>query len=269
VTLPVLANPYDDQAIEDVHLDAAPLALVLAQVRYPPLVALEVDDGGSAYGVLARDLRSSYPVIAEAYETVLQITADGVSQTQGARKIMQLVSADDAWKVTVGHGFVSLQTTSYGSRAIFVERFEEIISSFAHRFSPTRVDRIGLRYFNRIENPTPSMLRRLIRPDVLGAAAEDLPFDVDMRHCMTQALYNSGAMSMQVQSALLPPTAVLDQAMAGVDVQSWVLDIDSFSLAKTPFDTNIVVDSLRGLADQAYRCFRWAVTPDFLTEFGR
>jgi uncharacterized protein (TIGR04255 family) len=74
---------------------------------------------------------------------------------------------------------------------------------------------------------------------------------------------------MLIRHGLLPPKATYDPAVIQPDdAPSWVLDIDTYQAERGSFDPKVLSGLVLGLADQAYRLFRWVVKDEFLKEHG-
>ncbi len=269
-----LSSPFGDEEVEDVFLPDAPLARVVAQIRYPRLSVLATDDAGA--NAIAAALRDTYPLLNEAQEVSVTITPEGVSQAPGGGRLWQLRSVDLDWQVSFGPEFVSLDTSAYTSRENFTARLEAVLTCFADKIAPPFAERIGVRYINRVENATVDELKELVRPEVLGGLAVPM-HTVTMAHSLSEALYNlrpdilkGGAVmdGLQARWGVLPPGAVLDPTLPPVPTSSWVLDLDSFRVGKADFAADAIAGEVRNLAERAYRYFRWVVTPTFLTRFG-
>jgi len=269
-----LSSPFGDEEVEEVALPDAPLARVVAQIRYRRLSVLATDNGGA--NAVAAALRQAYPLLNEAQEVAVTITPEGVSQAPGGGRLWQLRSVDLNWQVSFGPEFVSLDTSTYTGREDFMARLKTVLTCFADTIAPPFAERIGVRYINRIENVDVDELKELVRPEVLGGLAVPMR-TVTLTHSLSEALYNlrpdilPGGVVMdglQARWGVLPPGAVLDPTLPPVPTPSWVLDLDSFRVGKADIAADAIADEVRNLAERAYRYFRWVVTPAFLTRFG-
>jgi uncharacterized protein (TIGR04255 family) len=268
-------GPFSDALIDDVKLERAPLARVLMQVRYPRLASLAV--GGQVVDRVASALAEvGYPILSEQQEMSIAITPDGVSQGPGGGRLLQLRSPDEAWQVTFGAEFLALHTSAYIDRDDFLKRTAAVVDVFASVVNPPFAGRIGFRYVNRIEGPDGQELPRLIRPEVLGGLAVPRG-GAQLAHSINDSVYSLGDRGpdgsvldgLQARWGLLPPGATLDPSLPPSAEESWVLDLDSFRVVKRPFETNVIEQEIRDLSVRAYRYFRWIVTDQFLSHFGR
>ena len=267
------SSPFGTEPVEEVFLPQAPLARVVAQIRFPRLAALSVSD--DAANAISLALSKEYPLLNETTETAVVITPEGVTQQPGAGRLWHLQDAELAWQVTFGREFVALHTAAYTRRDDFLERLARVTQCFTDVVAPPFSERIGIRYINRLEEPFMAVLAELVRPEVLGGLAVPMQeHGVALAHTLSEALYSMDPTGPGVTDALharwglLPSGSVLDPTLPAVDAASWVLDLDSFRMRRGAFETAAISDEVRTLADRAYRFFRWVVTPEFLTRFG-
>lgn len=262
--------PFADAEVEEVHLSRAPLIRVVCQVRHPPLVSLSGEEGEEAAIKFAKRIEKDYPVFNRTREGTFILTPDGVRQEPGGGYTWRVKSGNGKWQVSFAPGFIALDTTEYKGRSNFLKRLSSVLVEYFEEVKPPQVLRIGLRYTNRIHDE--ALLERLpdlVKPEVLGLAGVSLPDSVTTGHAVTQIQYEleSGG-RLLVNAAILPPGAVIDSTLPGIDKRSWTFDIDAFVEDANAFDPHALNDTFTALGQRAYRYFRWAVTDQFLTEFG-
>jgi uncharacterized protein (TIGR04255 family) len=226
--------------------------------------------GDEVIGNLAKIVRHKYPILEESPEPAFTITQDGIKQTPGDGRIWRLRSPDEKWQVSIGDTFIALDTSSYTSRDDLCNRLEEILTLFDELVDLPFVERIGIRYLNRVSDPDfIEHIEKYVRLEVRGGLATPLTNGVRLQHSLCDSLYSLDDLhSLQVRWGILPPRMVIDTSVPPVDTPSWTLDLDSSFTQKHEFDSNKVVAVTKDLADQAYRYFRWSITPDFLRRFG-
>jgi len=257
-------DPFRSDAPE-IALPEAPLAKVLAQLRYPrPLDFNEVTSITPA----GRSLASHYPVGRETKATAVVITPAGLSQepTSETNWIFEDVNAN--WKVTLASQFVTLETTNYSSRDDFTARFTEIVHIISESLRPPVYDRLGIRYINRLEGEdTVQDLPRLVRPVALAGLA--VPHeDVQIQHSLCDTIFIDGNAHLQVRWGWLPAGATIDPTIIAPTVPYWLLDIDSYTGKGGPFELPMLDHTINDLSKRAHSFFRWVVTEDFLRRFG-
>jgi uncharacterized protein (TIGR04255 family) len=173
------------------------------------------------------------------------------------------------WRVSLAPDFVAIETTKYQSRDDFFARFGTIVSALTEHFGPRIVDRIGVRYIDRITGQAIQEIKDLVRPEVLGvigtAAGESA------RHSVCESLFTIPESPAQLLArwGLLPVGGTVDPAaIEPLQEESWILDLDMFRAEARSFDPNEVLVEARSFAERIYTVFRWAVTDKFLRLYG-
>lgn len=262
----VVENPFDADPVEEVHLPRAPLVHVVAQVRFPLILALATEAGlAPLQALLSRD----YPVLHLDSTVGVLLTSDGVTTQPQSEKVWRLQTKDNDWQISVGTTFFSLDTTAYTSRSDFCERFKGVLTTFSGIFEPVIAERVGMRYVDRVDDP--ALLARLsefVRPEILGGHGVPLPDGVTLKHSVCESLFEGDESRLLARWGVLPANAVLDPLIVPTDRRAWVLDVDVFQSDRVDFDVSALTERVRSYADQSYRFFRWAVTDALLEEFG-
>lgn len=262
-----VSSPFTDMPVDEKSLSAAPLPLVLCQIRWPQTTELEdnIDRISREFGTA---LSSEYPLSEKQQEMQIQISPLGVTQVPG-ETIHQWSSADGNWLISLSKLFLTLQSKKYTSRLDFSNRLERALVALSSIAAIPVVDRIGFRYINRItESSDLEHLSTFIRPEVLGGSVIQFGGGVEMIHTVTETLYLVGESRLQVKTAMLPAGGTLDPTVSPVPGESWVLDLDASAEKRIPFDPAGATDVARKLSSTAYDFFRWAVTDEFLRHFG-
>lgn len=260
-------RPFTGDAEKKVRLRNAPLALVLCQVRWPNFSHLQGD-----MTEVVRTFGSAldgYPVVSSIHEVAYTITPEGVTQAPGER-IDQWRSIDGAWHVSLSWRFASLYSTSYSSFPDFLTRLESVLGAIASEVRIPLVDRLGVRYVNRVEDARlVENLATYVRPEVLGyAGLPGVTGDAKLVSNANQARYIVGDAALQVRSGLVPPGETVDPAVPPLQQSSWVLDLDASAEKMVPFDVPAVLTEAGRLSDIAYDYFKYISTEGFLREFG-
>jgi uncharacterized protein (TIGR04255 family) len=255
--------------VDEVHLHHAPLAKVLMQVQYSRAPQLVTD---AAESIIA-DALGRYPVrrrqvVAGTLPSVvingqpLQLPA-GVS----AGTVLLYSEPSDSWQVTVTETSVSLETTDYSTRDDFCDRASEVFQAIATVALPPVVDRVGLRYINRLTGERLSRVSEFAIPQLHGLHGRvEQPLVV--QHSVTDSLIEiSETERLQVRSGLLPAGAGFDPALPVLPQPGWVLDMDVYTIqGGFVFDTDDLTIRLRRYAETVYAFFRFATTDAFQDE---
>jgi uncharacterized protein (TIGR04255 family) len=262
----MLATPFGDEPLEEIHLASAPLVRVIAQLRYPQLASMA--DGTVAHA-FAKEVSRDYPLFEEAREVSLLIAGATISQQeQMTSPVWRLQTADGNWLVTLGRNSLSLEALAYAGRRDFCDRLVRLADAFIRKATPPRFDRFGIRYINRVtDEETIANLPKLVRPEITGTAGLALPGDVTVHHSLLEEQFNRGARSMLVRCGVLPAGTTIDLAVPTTPLRSWILDIDSAVSGGDVVTADKISYLAKDLAECAYRFFRYAVSRDFLRVF--
>lgn len=257
--------PFQGAPPPEVPLKHAPLVRVIAQVRFPVVASVEKRDFIAPF---QEDLRKTYPVLRPEQSRALVFGPEGIVDTQSS-VTWRFENTDGTWRVSLGPDFVALETTSYTSRNDFLSRFEQVLVALERRIEPAIVDRLGVRYIDRIEGNALQSVRELIRPEIAGILAT--PLGAEARQSITQNVFALPEPGVQLLArwGLIPAQATIDPAAVdAVDRPSWILDLDTFIEGPIPFEPASVVRQARNFAERIYSFFRWAVTDEFLRRYG-
>lgn len=252
--------------VDEVRLYHAPLAKVLMQVQYSRTPQL-VTDGAEA---LIAEALGRYPVRRR------QVTASFVPdvlingqplQVPGSITPGVALSFSDptgTWQVTVTETAVAMETTEYSTRDDFCDRAAEIFAAIASVVLPPVVDRVGIRYIDRLIGDALVKVPTYVLPELSGlAGCVDWP--LALHHSITESQIEIGAGEcMRVRSGLLPPGSAFDPALPALPEPSWILDTDVFTTqAGFAFDPDELTQRLRCFAEITYAFFRFATTEAF------
>ena len=267
VSVTVSGNPLIDAGPKEVLLARPPLVRVIAQVRFPEILSVEKRDFVARF---QEAIRADYPVLREEKTQSIFFPRTAVGQAAPApHTAWRFCDQDDSWRVSLASGFVALETDSYTSQADFMNRLAVVLRAAKDTLAPARVDRLGLRYIDRITGQDFELIQTLVRPEVLGVIATNASNNVV--HTLAETLLKSDNPSCFVlmRTGVLPPNAVVDlTAIEPVPQMSWILDLDVFGDQAAEFDADWVVKQVDQYASRIYAIFRWVVTDQFLEHFG-
>lgn len=255
-------------SVDEVPLTRAPLVNVIAQVRFPAVMKIDGDSG--VVGTFQELIRKDYPILRPERQLGVLIGPGGV-QPQDAGMVWRFEGKDpDSWQVTLAPTFVSLSARRYTRRSDFLSRLTVILHALEGWLSPNVCDRIGVRYVDRITGDQLSRLNRLVRAEVLGVAGDEAALgDAKVVHALSDTLFQLGDSSqLRGRWGTLPSGATYDPGIEPAREPSWVLDLDHYSSESEDFDLAAISGKVATFCDRIYTFFRWAVTEDFLDEFG-
>jgi uncharacterized protein (TIGR04255 family) len=238
---------------------------VLAQARFPAILAIRLPDRVAAF---QEAIRGRYPILGEDRVQSVQV---GPSMSPRIKEdvIWRFADKDGPynWRVSLGVDFVSLETTTYLSRADFLSRLREVVGGVEETFRPQEAVRIGLRYIDRQTGEAVAQAPKLIRSAVLGVAGTEVGDAA--KHVITEALLEAAEGQIQARWGRLPAAATVDPSvLEPINEPSWILDLDMFGTEKQPFTTDGILKIATSFAERIYTVFRWMVTDDFLKFYG-
>ncbi|MBL8898772.1 MAG: TIGR04255 family protein [Planctomycetes bacterium] len=262
-----LPNPLRGGPPAEVPLERAPLELVIAQVRFPLVAAI------STLPFLApfqEAIRTEYPILRE--EQIERRVGAGPNGRNEFATAWSFHATDSAWRVVLTSDFLALETRRYTSRSDFLARFERLIAALRQLLGSTTVQRLGVRYIDRITGAELQHIGELVRAELGGLIATPLGGQLlqslGIHHLQ---LPEEGAQAM-IRTGLVPAGQSLDpNAIEALPEPSWVLDIDAFQHypdGSTPLDAGTLLPRTRSLCERIYALFRWSVTDQFLSRFG-
>ena len=255
-------NPFTDPHPKEVPLPKAPLVRVLAQIRFPEILAIENKELVAAF---QEDLRSTYPVLRQEQTAGVALGPSGLTPTKAIA--WRFSDLENTWRVTLTTGFVSLETTAYLSRRDFLVRLRAVCAAMEKHVQPKLVDRIGVRYVDRLVGNALPILSQLIQPPVLGIVGTSLGNSA--LHSLQETLFTLSSGQLLARWGLLPADLTTDPGVMDASPErSWILDLDMFGGEASPFNVDKLVQSVGSYAEQIHAFFRWATTPEFLKHYG-
>jgi uncharacterized protein (TIGR04255 family) len=255
---PALAAPPPEVPLPD-----APLVRVIVQVRFPLVVSVERREFIAAF---QEAIRPNYPVLRPEQTQALLVTPAGLAPAQ-PKTTWRFSDMEGNWRASLAPDFVALETTAYRSRSDLLARLRTVLEALHRHVGPALVDRLGVRYIDRVKGTALTLIRDLVRPEVRGIAGT--PAAQQVEHALTESLFAVGSAKVLTRWGSLPATATSDAAaIEPIDEPSWILDLDMFRVESFPFDVDRVVLEAAGFCERLYTFFRWAVTDAFLRRYG-
>ena len=265
-------QPLNPTPVTEVPLPRAPLVRVIAQVRFPPILAIRDPDRAAGF---QDAIREPYPHLSREQAHSIELTA-GEPPNVHQEIIWRFAdrARDPRWQVSLGVDFVALDTSAYESRQDFLDRLHAVVTAAEKAFRPAEVQRLGVRYVDRLTDEAVERVGELFHPEILGIMrpAEDASSDLgdSIIHLMNdvQFLARNGS-RVQGRWGKLPPNATHDPvAIDPIDKPSWVLDLDMFTSEPQPFSSEELLRTATDFAECLYWLFRRMVTNEFLDFYG-
>lgn len=259
-------RPFTGDQDRRIRLDAAPLELVLCQVRWPQVSSLQGDlkQVVAAFG----ELIPEYPLYASNTEFSFELTPAGPVQAPG-NVLHHWSRADRSATVTLSPNFVTLSAKQYEGYDAFASQLESVLLAIQETLKLPLFDRVGVRYVNRISNLEQlEKIQQLVKPELLGhQALNAVSGEVSLVQAITQSLFQVGDGYLQARSGVIPPGETVDPSVEPLQTPSWVLDIDSFRQEEALYTPDAVLARAGKLSDAAYDFFKLVIQEAFIDEF--
>lgn len=257
-------NPLLADSPSEVALPNAPLDRVLIQLRFPPIISIKTD---SYVAPFQEAIRKDYPVLRP--EEVRNFLLDPERVQERTAKIWRFYDLEEDWRVSLGSEFLALETTNYKSRHNLVERFGKIVQALEAHFDPQVIDRLGVRYIDRIRGDAYTQLSTLVRKEVSGILSTEL--SEFSQQSISESIFEvpDEPWTMIARWGKLPPNFTIDpNVLQPIDSESWILDLDTFHQESRPLDVENLMGQVQQFSERIYTFFRWAVTEEFLRLYG-
>jgi uncharacterized protein (TIGR04255 family) len=247
----------------EVPLKDAPLVRVIAQVRFPEILSVEQRDFVAPF---QEAVRATYPVLRQEQTQGLLLSPTGIAPAK-PQIVWRFSDVDGHWRVSLTPEFLALETTKYISRSDFLKRLRAVVEALGEHLEPTLVDRLGIRYIDRITGAAVADIVRLVRSEVRGITGTAAATHV--AHALSESIFELPDARVLARWGRLPAGATFDPAaIEPVQEESWILDLDMFSAEPMHFDVNRLLTNAQRYAERIYAIFRWVVTDDFLRRYG-
>jgi uncharacterized protein (TIGR04255 family) len=248
---------------KEIPLKDAPLVRVIAQLRFPEILSVEQRDFVAPF---QEAIRATYPVLRQEQTQGIVVGPAGVTSAK-PQIAWRFSDGEGHWRVSLTPEFLALETTKYTSRGDFFQRLRLLAEALNEHFEPGQLDRLGVRYIDRVTGAAVDDIAKLVRPEVRGitgtiAATHAL-------HALSESMFATDNARVLTRWGFLPAGATVDPAaIEPASEKSWILDLDMFSDAPMPFAVDRVVAEAQRYAERLYTIFRWAVTDEFLRRYG-
>ncbi len=248
---------------EHTHVEAAvaEVRFVSDQSELPETVATEV---WKSLGTEA------FPIFEPADQVMvtLTLTPEGPQQSQQAQQGWLLATSDRATAVTLLPATVIVQTRSYTrySKSL-AEPLAKVLKPFTAATGVTLVQRLGLRYINRLTESnanTPTFWRDHIREPFAGAlngAVADLVAGI---HQQVQ-LKLADTAGARIQCGVFEAPQV---GHASNPNYNYLVDLDVFREQATPYDATAIANMVRQLNRTALALFATVLSDQYLAQLG-
>ncbi|MGE5362165.1 MAG: TIGR04255 family protein [Bacteroidales bacterium] len=258
-----IEDPLEAPLPVEVPLRDSPLVRVIAQLRFPEILSVEQRDFVAPF---QEATRGTYAVLRQEQTQGILLGPGGMAPVR-PKVAWRFSDRSGHWRVSLASEFLALETTNYASRSDFFDRLKFLSDVLQRHIGPSQVDRLGVRYIDRITGDAVDQIASLVRPEVRGITGT-----VAARravHALSESMFELPEARVLARWGVLPPGATVDPAaIEPANEKSWILDLDMFSTSPMPFVVDDVVAEARRYSERIYTVFRWAVTDGFLVRYG-
>lgn len=252
----------------ELPLSKAPLERVVAQIRFP--VILKIEDK-SVVSKFQEATCADYPILRELSNQSVRIEMglnNAPTVVPVISRIWQFSDAPGAWKISLAADALTIETTSYHSRDDLLLRWSTVLNAMEGVFHPSLIERIGVRYVDRIVGGDFARFDSFMATRLMGTAFSELKSR--LKSSLHEAVFDVEEGNLLLRWGVMPPGMTPDPgAIAPTGSNSFVLDIDVWSATQRAYSTNALGASFRQLMERAYSVFRFAVTDEFLQAYGK
>ena len=258
-------NPLVSAPPKEVPLPRSPLVRVLAQIRFPPIVSIEKRDFIASF---QESIREDYAILRPEQTRGMMLVPQGVFPME-SQVIWRFSDLDNIWRVSLAPDFLALETTKYVSRDDFVNRLEVVVYALEKHVGPKVVDRLGVRYIDRITGSAVAKISDFVRKEVLGVISAPLSGNAQRVLCESLFQIPSSNSRLLARWGLIPSGETIDpNIIDAIAEPSWILDIDMFCAEQQSFNSERMIKDAKQFSERIYTFFRWAVTDTFLRFYG-
>jgi len=254
------------EILDDVILEPSPLESVITQLTFPVALSLMTPDVMAKVQGLLQD---DFPVLRQEQSMNLTVSTGGEPK-QEVTSYMRFHSPDHARHVSLGSAFLAYDSTQYGSRDAYLGEFQAIFEKLASLDVIRHIDRLGLRYVNRLTGGDVSEdgLKRAVAPEALGimALSESLVSTAKIQAAQAHVVMQLEDITIQARWGHCPAGQSYSPGVRPVDDSSWLVDIDCFVMPGDALTVDQVARTLGACSEKAYAFFRWVMSDDFVED---
>jgi uncharacterized protein (TIGR04255 family) len=254
----------------------APLVHVLADVQFSQVFGLEE----RVVRLQAAFKELGFPWVQEGM--IQQVTAVAGSPPEVTlRRRYDFRGAERTTAIALTESAIALHTTAYTHDEPFLSQVGSVLSGFLEVVDPPLVERIGIRYLDRIASSRDVPLDHLVVPGMLGFLGAPVLMGSELLGMRTETVSRTADGILAVRSGVLGPNQIVpwdlqpgmlvypkraDHAESALflDFDHYVqLGAEAFPMAADP-----VLEHLKSLHRAVRAAFRQAVTPKAIEIWG-
>ncbi len=256
--------------IASLYLKKSPLVLVLAQVRFSPILKMS-----DYVPEIQEKLRhTGYPRF-RSQQTHEVVFGPEPHFRRGNRWVF--LNKDQSEAAILANSFVVMETNKYDSFEGFSSRFGLVLGEIGDILNPMLCDRLGLRYVNLIRPQLEENTDTYLQPRLLGLRPNDLGIQKLLNQFESQALTPMGQLVIRLhqndKGMFLPPDLAPGSVTFDLRIPPestiTLLDIDHFSEKDRDFERHHLIDELWSLHEYNEKAFLASVTETALERWNQ
>lgn len=255
------ALPLHGAAPGEIALKNAPLVRVIAQARFPLLLAARNPDRVAYFQEAIRD---QYPHLEQQEIATIKL-GSGSASSEG---MVHWRFSDETrgWRATLSPEFLALETTAYKSRSDFLGRLRVVLQALEDTLAPNLATRFGIRYIDQVKGKQVPDIAKLLRGEVLGVACS---LGITAKQLFTEIIVPVDEGELLARWGKLPAKLTIDpNVVPAIEEESWIIDLDVSRSDLGAFETTSIMETAGRAAERVYAVFRWMVTDEFLRTYG-
>lgn len=258
-------NPLECPIPPEILLKNPPLKLALAQIRFPPVLAINQQNSPHV-AAFQEAVRAEYPDYRADAGLSIVLGPQG-AQASPAPSIHHRFENKDGWGITLTQDFVALATSCYHNREDFAAKVGNMSKAVREHIKPHQAKRLGVRFVDSIEGNTLQDAPKYIDPAYWGALSV---LRNSAQSFMTESVLNGpDETTMLARWGLIPANhQIPSTSIPPINEPCWVLDSDVHTAQLSDFNPEELADCTKRLSGRIYAFFRKVFNDDFIRHCG-
>lgn len=241
--------------VAELPLQNPPVAEVLAQVRFPPLLSILKEPPIN----FQETIRQRFPQLTRESTAQVAINNDDQPSLTFQPPVYRFSSTESESQAVLSADFFAVSTKRYAGWRRFLDDLSYVFTAVAHVYNPSYASRVGLRYINHLTYNNTGVdnraaLFQLVRPEL--TATLHGPFWENADEMISVVSFADGEARLNLRYGY----SIMDES------PTFLLDFDYFE------EGTISLDALLPRFEQyhttIYDAFRWCLLPHTISLLG-
>jgi len=249
------------RTLPPLHLAKSPLVLVLCQVRFAPILAMD-----KYFPRIQDQLRlKGYPLAKNTVVHEALFTPTGAETLQRAR--WQAQDKTSSRSIVVTENFLVYQTVEYSAFEAFVRELDLAVATVASEVKELLIQRVGLRYVDLVRSGNGETWTDFVQPGLQGLKSATFVQGTQSQLYQCVANTESGTMIVRLfqnrEGQVLPPDLTeaddlkprINRPLEPKELLT-ILDLDHFSARQEDYRSGLIAEQAWQLHDDLDQVFR-------------